>query len=69
MRLGDGPLSGSVTARRFAGGFAYFTVRDASGTTFEVFAPHAAARVGETVRVAIERVLFWEDGREGKRGA
>ncbi len=60
MRLGEGPLAGAVTARRFAGGFAYFTVRHASGTTFEVFAPHDAARVGDAVRVAVTRVLFRE---------
>jgi ABC-type Fe3+/spermidine/putrescine transport system ATPase subunit len=58
MRFGEGPLAGTVEARRFAGGFAYFTVRHPSGTTFEVFAPHDAVAVGDTVRVAALRVLF-----------
>jgi len=61
MRLGEGPLAGTVTARRFAGGFAYFTVTHASGAAFEVFAPHDAAAVGDAVRVAVTRVLFRED--------
>jgi ABC-type Fe3+/spermidine/putrescine transport system ATPase subunit len=61
MRLGDGPLAGEVTARRFAGGFAFFTVRHASGATFEVFAKHDAARVGDAVRASVARVLFRED--------
>ena len=60
LHFGDGPLAGTVTARRFAGGFAYFTVRHASGTAFEVYAPHDAVRIGEAVRVAVDRVLFRE---------
>ncbi len=62
MRLGAGPLTGTVTARRFAGGFAYFTVRPPTGATFEVFAPHDATSVGAEVRVSVERVLFRERG-------
>jgi len=62
MRFGDGPLAGTVTARRFAGGFAYFTVHQPSGTSFEVFAPHDATAVGAEVRVAVDRVLFRERG-------
>jgi ABC-type Fe3+/spermidine/putrescine transport system ATPase subunit len=61
MRFGEGSLAGTVTARRFAGGFAYFTVTTESGFTFEVFASHDAARVGEAVRARVVRVLFWED--------
>jgi putative spermidine/putrescine transport system ATP-binding protein len=62
LRLGEGPVEGVVTARRFAHGFAYFTVRHASGALFEVYAPHDAARVGETVRVRVEHVLLREPG-------
>jgi ABC-type Fe3+/spermidine/putrescine transport system ATPase subunit len=62
MRFGEGPLRGTVIARRFAGGFAYFTVRQPSGTVFEVFAPHAAAAVGAEVAVAVDRILFREGG-------
>ena len=63
MSLGEGPLEGTVTFRRFAGAFAYFTVEVRGQTRFEVFAPHHAARPGDVVRVAVERVLFWEEGR------
>ncbi len=52
-----GPIAGQVTARRFAGGGAYFTVA-AGGLTLEVFARHDAATVGQAARVAVERVLF-----------
>jgi ABC-type Fe3+/spermidine/putrescine transport system ATPase subunit len=56
----DGPsLEGTVTSRRFAGGHAYFTV-EAPEATVEVFAEHDSARIGERVRVRVERVLFWE---------
>ena len=68
MRFGDGPLICTVTARRFAGGFAYFTMRHASGVTFEVFASHGAARVGDAARVAVDRVLFRVEGEEGEEG-
>jgi ABC-type Fe3+/spermidine/putrescine transport system ATPase subunit len=69
----DGPLQGKVTARRFAGGFAYFTVVLTGGTTIEVHAHHAAARVGENVRVAVDRVLLrdgphGQDGQDGRDG-
>lgn len=57
---GNGALSGVVTARRFASGYAYFTVEGRGGVRFEVFAPHDAARVGEGVSVAVDRVLFWD---------
>jgi len=62
---GDAGLTGTVSARRFAGGFAFFTVTTPSGLTFEVYAPHTAAKVGEAVRVAVDRVLFQEDGGTG----
>ena len=66
LRLGEGPIAGVVTARRFAHGFAYFTVRHDSGTLLEVYAPHDAARVGDTVRLRIDEVLLSEDGRDGR---
>ncbi len=59
LRFGDGPIAGTVTGRRFAGGFAFFTV-SAAGLALEVLAPHDAVQVGAAVRVAVERVLFWE---------
>jgi ABC-type Fe3+/spermidine/putrescine transport system ATPase subunit len=67
MRLSEGAgagagaarIEGRVVARRFAGGFAYFTVA-AGALSVEVFAPHDAARLGEAVRVGVDRVLFWE---------
>jgi hypothetical protein len=55
-------ISGVVRARRFVGGFAYFTVATPSDLTFEVYAPHAAVKVGDAVRVRVDRVLFREDG-------
>jgi len=58
---GDG-LAGTVASRRFAGGFAYFSVDLVAGMSVEVFAPHAAAAVGDLVRVAVDRVLLLEDG-------
>ena len=58
----DGAIAGTVKARRFAGGFALFTVAIPSGLTFEVYAPHGAASVGDAVRVAVDRVLFASDG-------
>ncbi|MFI5208435.1 MAG: ABC transporter ATP-binding protein [Gemmatimonadales bacterium] len=66
MRFADGArIAGTVSARRFAGGFAFFTVTTPSGLTFEVYAPHTAAKVGDAVRVAVDRVLFKADGRTG----
>ncbi len=58
----DGPLQGKVTARRFAGGFAFFSVALTAGLTIEVHAPHGAVRVGDPVRVAIDRVLLKASG-------
>ena len=58
----DGPLAGTVTGRRFAAGYAFFSVALAGGTMMEVHAPHDAVRVGDAVRVAIDRVLL-RDGR------
>jgi ABC-type Fe3+/spermidine/putrescine transport system ATPase subunit len=55
------PLEGLVTERRFVGAQAYFTVDAGAGVAFDVAAPHRAARVGERVRVAVDRVLYWSD--------
>ncbi len=60
---GPAPLEGVVTERRFVGAQAYFTVDAGAGVVFDVQAPLRAARVGDRVRVAVERVLFWEDAR------
>jgi len=54
----DGALHGTVDARRFAGGYAFFTVRLSGGASVEVFAPHDAVRVGDAVRLAVDRVLL-----------
>ena len=70
MRFAEGaPIAGTVSARRFAGGFAFFTVTTPSGLAFEVYAPHTAAKVGEAARVAVDRVLFRADGRPGADGS
>ena len=61
----DGSITGTVRARRFVGGFAFFTVAMPVGITFEVYAPHTAAKVGDAVTVAVDRVLFTADGRTG----
>jgi putative spermidine/putrescine transport system ATP-binding protein len=58
---GTGAVPGVVKARRFASGYAFFTVEAADGVTFEVFAPHDGARVGDPVHVTVDRVLFWKD--------
>ncbi len=50
-------LAGEVSARRFAGGYAYFTVNTAAGAV-EVFAPHDAARIGDRVGLAIGPPLW-----------
>jgi ABC-type Fe3+/spermidine/putrescine transport system ATPase subunit len=54
------PLEGVVTERRFVGAQAYYTVDAGAGVVFDVLAPLAAARVGSRVRVAVDRVLFWD---------
>jgi ABC-type Fe3+/spermidine/putrescine transport system ATPase subunit len=71
---GDAQLEGVVTERRFVGAQAYFTVDAGEGAVFEVRAPLKAVHVGERVRVAVDRVLFWvgvavreERGREPPR--
>jgi ABC-type Fe3+/spermidine/putrescine transport system ATPase subunit len=61
----DGPIAGAVRARRFVSGFAFFTVAPPSGSSFEVYAPHDAAKVGDAVRVAVDRVLFRTGGASG----
>jgi ABC-type Fe3+/spermidine/putrescine transport system ATPase subunit len=62
VRDGAAPLAGTVTERRFVGDRAYFVVRAADGTTFEVLAPHGAAVVGDAVCATVEKVLLWEGG-------
>jgi ABC-type Fe3+/spermidine/putrescine transport system ATPase subunit len=66
---GDAPLSGVVTERRFVGALALFTVDAGGGVVFDVQAPHGAVRVGDRVRVAVDRVLFWEGGGAGAGAA
>ena len=62
VRLGEGRLEGTVVYRRFAGAFAYFTVELPGEIRVEVFAPHGAAALGDRVCLAVNRVLFWEEG-------
>jgi ABC-type Fe3+/spermidine/putrescine transport system ATPase subunit len=62
VREEGAPLSGTVAERRFVGDRAYFVVEGADGSSFEVFAPHGAAAVGDRVRAVVDRVLLWEDG-------
>ena len=63
-------LQGTVVERRFTGERAHFLVEAADGLAFEVLAPHGAARVGDVVRAAVGRVLFWEGTRaQGHGGA
>ena len=56
---GDAPLEGLVTERRFVGAQAFFTVDAGAGVVFDVQAPLKAVRIGERVRVAVDRVLYW----------
>jgi len=71
MRLvadgGAAAIEGRVTERRFVGALAYFMVDDGAGVTVEVQAPPRAVGVGDRVRVAVDRVLFWTDARAGGR--
>ena len=64
---GAATLEGVVVERRFVGAQAYFTV-DAGGAVFDVQAPLRAVRVGEQVRVAVDRVLFWTDAEPEAHG-
>ena len=57
---GGTALEGVVTERRFVGAQAFFTVDAGAGVVFEVQAPLKAVRVGDRVRVAVDRVLYWE---------
>jgi iron(III) transport system ATP-binding protein len=59
---GAAALAGTVTERRFVGDRAYFVVTVADGSSFEVLAPHGAARVGDAVRAVVEKVLRWDHG-------
>ena len=72
MRLvadGEASLEGVVVERRFVGAQAYFTVDAGAGVVFDVQAAPREARVGERVRVAVDRVVYWADaaapGRAG----
>lgn len=56
---GGSLLEGVVTERRFVGAQAYFTVDAGAGVVFDVQAPLKAVRIGERVRVAVDRVLYW----------
>jgi len=58
---GAATLEGVVAERRFVGAQAYFTVDAGAGVVFDVQAPLRAVRVGDRVRVAVERVLYWAD--------
>jgi len=66
---GAAALEGLVTERRFVGAQAYFTVDAGAGVTVEVEAPRRSARVGDRVRVAVDRVLFWAGGPGDGSGA
>jgi ABC-type Fe3+/spermidine/putrescine transport system ATPase subunit len=66
---GAAPLEGLVTERRFVGAQAYFTVDAGAGVAFDVQAPLKATRVGERVRVAVDRVLYWADSEAQAHGA
>ncbi len=56
---GAATLEGVVTERRFVGAQAFFTVEAGDGVVFEVQAPLKAVHVGDRVRVAVDRVLYW----------
>ena len=58
---GAAPLEGVVTERRFVGAQAYFTVDAGAGVVFDVQAPLKAVRVGEHVKVEVDRVLYWAE--------
>ena len=58
---GAAALEGVVAERRFVGAQAYFTIDAGAGLAFDVQAPLRAVRVGDRVRVAVDRVLFWVD--------
>jgi putative spermidine/putrescine transport system ATP-binding protein len=64
----DAPLEGVVTERRFVGAQAYFTVDGGGGMLFEVQAPLKAVQVGQRVRVAVDRVLYWVEGAVRREG-
>jgi len=66
---GAATLEGVVTERRFVGAQAFFTVDAGGGAVFDVQAPLKAVRVGDRVRVAVDRVLYWEGtGAQAHRG-
>jgi putative spermidine/putrescine transport system ATP-binding protein len=58
---GAAALEGVVIERRFVGAMAYFTVDAGGGVALDVQARHDSARIGDRVRVAVDRVLFFDD--------
>ncbi len=64
---GEGQLEGEVVERRFVGARASFLVDAGAGITLDVEAPARAVRVGQRVRVAVDRVLFWDRAAGGRR--
>ena len=62
---GGAALEGVVAERRFVGAQAFFTVDAGEGVVFDVQAPHGAVRVGDRVRVVVDRVLFWDEEPSG----
>ncbi len=65
---GAAALEGVVIERRFVGATAYFTVDAGGGVVFDVQARRDSARSGDRVRVAVDRVLFWEGTEAQARG-
>jgi ABC-type Fe3+/spermidine/putrescine transport system ATPase subunit len=65
---GAATLEGVVTERRFVGAQAYFTVDAGAGVVFDVQAPLKAVRIGDRVRVAVDRVLYWADAEAQAHG-
>jgi len=64
LRFGDAGLPGVVRERRYTGAAAFFLVESDSGERFEVLAEPDAAKVGDRVFVAAQRVIrFAENGR------
>jgi putative spermidine/putrescine transport system ATP-binding protein len=64
LRFGDAGLPGVVRERRYTGAAAFFLVEGDAGERFEVLAEPDAARVGDRVFVAAQRVIrFAENGR------
>ncbi|MGA2382895.1 MAG: ABC transporter ATP-binding protein [Gemmatimonadales bacterium] len=58
---GAAAMEGVVLERRFVGATAYFTVDAGGAVVFDVQARYDSVRVGDRVRVAVDRVLFFDD--------